>query len=122
MDNIIDKEPIYSNRDMVKLENSFGIGIDDLVIRHYAEIAKIDDAINLFDIYNEERKELEAFLIDGVAPKFVSAEFILLCLKFNPQFYSFAQMVIEDAKKKKLKRNISGVKDIISKIFKQKTK
>ena len=81
MDNIIDKEPIYSNRDMVKLANSFGIGIDDLVIRHYAEIAKIDDAINLFDIYNEERKELEAFLIDGVAPKFVSAEFILLCLK-----------------------------------------
>ena len=116
------KEPVYSNRDMVKLANTFDIGLDNLVIKRYDELSEISNSISLFDISNGKRKELEDFFQNAKKPETLSPEFIFLCLKFSPRFYNFAQLVIEDGKKKKMDKYNSRIKDVFSKIFKQKTK
>ena len=121
MNNIENREPVYGNSDMVKLANTFGICLDDLVIKRYDEIVKISDSITLFDINNEERKELVDFFQNAKKPTKVSVEFIFLCLKFNPQFYNFAQMIIRDGKKKKLNKD-NDVKSVIANFFHKKTK
>ena len=121
MNNIENREPVYGNSDMVKLANTFGVCLDDLVIKRYDEIVKISDSITLFDINNEERKELVDFFQNAKKTTKVSVEFIFLCLKFNPQFYNFAQMIIRDGKKKKLNKD-NDVKSIITNFFHKKTK
>ena len=121
MNNIDVKEPVYHNEDMIKLANVFCINLDNLVIKRYTEIAEIKNAIKLFDIYNEKRKELEKFFINAEKPETILPEFIFLCLKFNPQFYNFAQMLLTENKKKKLKKS-KNVKSIITNCFHKKTK
>ena len=121
MNNIDTREPIYSNTDMVKLANTFGISLDNLVIRRYSEIADIENAVKLFDISYGKRKEVDNFLINSEKPTTISPEFIFLCLKFNPQFYNFAQMVIADGKKKKLKKG-NELKSLIANFLHKKTK
>ena len=121
MNNIEDREPVYSNADMVKLANAFGIGLDDLIIKRYNQIAEISDSITLFDVSNKECNELVDFFQNAKRPTSISPEFIFLCLKFSPKFYNFAQMVIEDGKKKKLKKG-KDIKSIIANFLHKKTK